>query len=169
MWMEYIITPSTTLIINVIALFFTTRAMYIHTCYYNNNIKLYPSIPLSSFARCCYIGFLGRLLLATSKTNRSRYGAEAKEGHQLHHTSDHRRKAAINGRSASHERSSNYVRSRMTLTTVPTPDVYAGPACEVLDHSEQWHLAASILDRFFLVTYSIAILCLTIWTGVRIS
>ena len=58
-------------------------------------------------------------------------------------------------RSTTLERNGHFLRrnDRVTSRRGSTPDPDADQTFDVLDHSVQWRLAASVLDRFFLVVY----------------
>ena len=57
---------------------------------------------------------------------------------------------------------------RVTSRRGSTQDPDAEQTSDVLDHSMQWRLAASVLDRFFLVVYSFMLIGVSTWTGVNI-
>ena len=57
---------------------------------------------------------------------------------------------------------------RVTSRRGSTQDPDAEQTSDVLDHSVQWRLAASVLDRFFLVVYLFMLIGVSTWTGVNI-
>ena len=118
-----------------------------------------------------YTDFLGRILLKTPTFARGRGDVKPEKLlRRVRHTSDHRSRLSRHDRSTTPERNDHSGRpnDRVSSRRGSTPDPDAEQKCEVLDHSVQWRLAASILDRFFLVVYLVALICVTTWTGVSI-
>ena len=101
-----------------------------------------------------YTDFLGRLLQKTPTFARAR--GDVKPETVL--------------RSTTPERNDDSGRQidRIASRRESSPDSNAEQKCEVLDHSVQWRLAASILDRFFCVVYLVVLFCVTTWMGVSI-
>ena len=122
---------------------------------------------------CFHTDFLGWLLLKTPKIARPPGdvmpdAVEAQTCEGLDHSalgamSRHDRSTTPGRKGHSHR--PNY---RVTSRRGSTPDPDAEQTSDVLDHSMQWRLAASVLDRFFLVVYSFMLIGVSTWTGVNI-
>ena len=122
-------------------------------------LRVKHAMPLLSDLPQChacvfYTDFLGRLLQKTQTFARAR--------------SDVKPETVL--RSTTPERNDDSGRQidRIASRRESSPDSNAQQKCEVLDHSVQWRLAASILDRFFFVVHMVALVCVNTWMGVRI-
>ena len=125
------------------------------TCTYFRK-KIAPSTFFST-------GFLGRVLLKTPISTRVVENGNKEMERPTRRVSDNRRMSSRKDRATSPERSSHpdWTSHRMSA--------HAHQTCPVVDHSVQWRLASSILDRFFLVTYFLALAGLATWVSVHVS
>ncbi|KAI0209065.1 Neuronal acetylcholine receptor subunit alpha-6 [Lamellibrachia satsuma] len=127
-------------------------------------------VAVPTIVRVLVIDFLGRILLKTPTFASGRGDVKPEKVlRRARHTSDHRSRLSRHDRSTTPERNNHSGRpkDRVTSRRGLPHDPDAEQKCEVLDHSVQWRLAASILDRFFLVVYLVALICVTTWTGIE--
>ena len=108
-------------------------------------------------------GFLGRVLLKTPISTRVVDNGNNEMERPTRRVSDNRRMGSRKDRATSPDRNSHpdWTSHRMSA--------HAHQTCPVVDHSVQWRLASSILDRFFLVTYFFALAGLATWVSVHVS
>ena len=128
-----------------------------------------PQTPFTSpsLTPCLYAGFLGRLLLRTSKTTRAKVRMPVDKERRVRHVSVEKKRMSKRDQSASPERNGHPGWSNDRMRIVSTSEMSTDIRCDVIDHSVQWRLASSILDRFFLVLFAFATIVMGVWTGVH--